>query len=267
MENNYLDAFLLAFSNLNYRPKDGKLDFDEFLSAGCKALRLSGDMDEAVIACKMIYVCLLDWKKLEEEFEKNKKLFLESVDEGGLYLHPISEKEAKGTTWLTNATRASLTSVDLTSEEGFLTSFNKKGYYPSAKGTYRLEYDRDNKNKMRIVNEVFEPLVDIVMDEECDIHLENNKTPYALVPDEYGYLNIYRKSHLDSLKGAKVRRKDRVAEIIWGVTNDEAPYIGLARLKTFGEEDEIFALLAMSTFILFERYMDENCPIGKISEA
>lgn len=252
MDNKYLDAYLAAFSNLSYRPTHDTLSLDDFLKAGCKALRLSPDMDEAVIACKMIYLCLYDWERLEATFENDKKFFLDSLEDEGLYLHPLSEKEAKGTTWLTNATRGSIKYVDITSEDGFLTSINKKGHFPSLSGKYRLEYDPEHKNKMHIFDRDDNHIVTLLMDDECDIHLEDNKTPYIMLGDEYGYLNLYRKGK------EKPNKKDRVAEIIWGITNDEAPYIGLSRLKVYKEDDELFALIAMSGFLLYERYMDEG---------
>ena len=108
-------------------------------------------------------------------------------------------------------------------------------------------------------------LCNIVLSDKLDIFLENNISPYELVIYD-GFVGIYDRKYIDSLAPEEIIDTNKLlADIEWDILKKNSK-LGVAKLNIYAPDQDVEMLLlfATSTFLLFQRYMQEQKSISSM---
>lgn len=249
-----------AFYNLRYKPTKN-LSMDDFLIAAGNALARAKDLDDAAEAITLINWCLKKWEKIEKAYDKYDYLLTDYKSfTGPRRVHLIKGDDSIETYWVTNGIEGKTKKLNLIKEDKNNPIFDidcKRGEFTILEdGHYHLKYSAMSMKKMNLLDELDNLMCVIAMDDEQNITLKRNSTPYFIYINEDSPIEIYRKEYISSLnKDEEPDIEEAVAFIHWDILSEKKSDLGLARLVVFEDEDvEILLYFAISTFLLYGRY-------------
>lgn len=250
-----------VFDELNYR-ETKELNFDKFISAAIRTLTHCKDLDDAKYAVLMCRFCDKKWRKIERMFNRKLQIFNEYAFEGNSLLSLVSDDEAFGTYYITNGITKKIQEIFVAShsldKEMFSFGFGNSRFTIFEDWDYYLKYSKRSSTTMKLFNHKNECLCNIVLSKNCDIFLENNSTPYELILFD-GFVGIYEREYIESLADTNtIDTKKMLAAIEWDILEENSEF-GVAKLELYNADQdfEMFLLFATSTFLLFQKYMQD----------
>ena len=101
-------------------------------------------------------------------------------------------------------------------------------------------------------------MCDIVLSEDDEIYLKNNKLSIELI-DNDGFIEIYNRDYISKLKDKEdINREEMLAEFCWDLLESDSK-LAISRLTIYQgfdlEDIEVIVLLAASAFLLFNHHL------------
>lgn len=248
------------FDEFHYHPTE--FNINAFSDAVSKTLTHCASLEDAKNAILMAQYCFKNVDKITKMLEKKKDLYDEYMYEGNSLLSLLSDDESLGHYYITNGINNDINDVciagNFDDEDVFIgIDYSHGKYYLDDKGYY-IKYSSMSSKKMKLFNKNNVCLCNIVLNDECDIFLENNNLQYELVQYESA-MAIYDKEYCDSVNDNDELDVEKViATIEWDLLDKNSKF-GVSNLIVYDELEkdnfELISLLAASTFILFQKYM------------
>lgn len=256
--------YLLSdLDDLGYRIKD-KVDAGEFFLAVKHTLSHIDDMEEAKEALDMALSCYEELENLEKDYEKNKSIYKAYYKKHplGTYFSLVSDEEAHNSLWVSNVLFYNLLlfTFFLPESEYLENSFFNEVALSYPDGSYSLHSIPHEDSRMMILDRNGKQVCIVAMDDDYQLYLEENDSPYCIYDRSFGYVAIFKKDYIATLKeGQEPDMSESIGEIEWDVHDEEVPEFGLARTATYDDEHPLpfFALLALSAFFM---YGETNAP-------
>ena len=264
----FIETIHSYFDELNYHPKE--FNTDDYSDAVAKTIIHSKTLEDAKIAILIAQYCDKKMNKIIKMFQKKKHIYDEYIYEGNSALSLLSDEDSLGNYYITNGISNNVKDIyiagNFDDKECFYAIDYKYGEFFIYEDSYFIKYANMSYKKMKLFNKDNKCLCNIVINDDLDIELEKNLSPYELVEYE-DCIAVYDKVYYDSKRNKNdLNLKESIAFIEWDILTEKSKY-GVAKitlLKSLEIDNfEIVSLLAASTFILFQRYMD-NLKSSKI---
>ncbi len=257
----FIETIHSYFDELNYHPKD--FNTDDYSDAVAKTIIHCETLEDAKSAILIAQYCDKKMNKIIKMFQKKKHIYDEYIYEGNSLLSLVSDEDSLGNYYITNGISNNVKELyiagNFDDEDCFYSIDYKSGKYFVYEDSFYIKYANMSSKKMKLFDKNNKCLCNIVLNDDLDIELENNLSSYQLVTYEGG-IAIYEKGYYSSLKDdEELDLNEATAFIEWDILNEKSKY-GVAKLTLFKslaiDDFEFVSLLAASTFILFQRYMD-----------
>lgn len=251
-----LSSFIEEMDNLGYRVNE-KMDRAAFLKALNKTLSHIDNMDEAKEAIYQATLCIDNWEDMEKAYEENREIFLSYYRKRRhkSKYNLVDDKEAEGSMWATNALFGlEVINFAYPNEEMLTTCQSNKQVFASYGGEYFLWPDPDSEARMNLTDNKGNHLGAIALDEYDCVHFESGSFPYYLDDREFGYIAVYPKKYIATLKeGEEPDITKAVGEIEWDPIDEEVPDYGLARAAVYDKKTPLVPLimLGLACFLIY----------------
>lgn len=251
-----------AFDELNYRPKNGAVSFDDFKKCMVSTLSKTKELDDAINVVKI-------YKYVSSHFAaicvKIKKYydFWESMPYEGNELLTLEDDDGGLSIFVSNAFGNNYQNLKLCfsgdEDNELYDMFYSGGRLfidtDLKECNYSIRYSKMSSTRMVLQDKSNNTLCIIVLSEDMNIFLENNKTDYDIVLYE-GFMAVYKKQYIKSLAGEEPNIEESLAFLSWDII-DENSCLGVTKIDLFDTEVdfEIITLLAASCFLNFRKYI------------
>lgn len=262
-----------AFDELNYH-ETNLLNYGNFERSFVKTLTHCKELIDAKNTLSIYRFCIKKWGKIQKIFDRKLKIFNIYKFEGNSLISTVSNDEANSSYFITNCINGDVDEVFVASHslgENLYVINSKGGKYTAFEnGNYYIKYAKMSAVKMKLFNRNDKCLCNIVLSENLGIFLEENFTPYEIVVYD-DFVGIYERSYINSLKDKDIIDTSKLlADIEWDMI-DKKSDLGVAKLNIYTNEQssvleknnsykdnhelELFLSFAMSTFLIFQKYM------------
>lgn len=260
MTRNFLIKAHEAFDELGYHPISSNFSLKYIKYAAVNTINHSKTLDDGINAARMYQFVVNNFDKICDKVSRHYDFWSSMKWEGNELISLCSNEEAIGTYFVTNAFDKEYKNISLMSYSfgdgiAYDCSCKHGKFILDEDNEYILRYSKMSSTKMVLLNNNEEKLCVVVLSDNCDIFLENNKTGYEIVLYK-GFIGIYEKSYIDSLHGQKADTDKLIGVIEWDILEKDNEY-GLARLELYDSNAdlEMFLMFAMSCFLLFRSHM------------
>ena len=261
---NFIETVHYYFDELNYRI-DNNLSYDDFEEAAIKTIIHSKELPDAIISVRMLQYCINHWSKIEKLFDKKLDKYNEYEYEGNTNIELVSDDDTQGEYYITNALNNNIEDIVILSEsledEVIGVDCENGRFTVFSDGEYYIKFAKKSSIEMKLYDKKTNTYrCNIVLSDDCIIFLENNITPYEIILYEDGYIGIYDRQYIKSLAcNTPADASKLLAGIEWDVLDEKSKF-GVSKLEFFDPKAdlEICLLLATSTFLIFQRYIEET---------
>lgn len=248
------------FDELNYHEK-AQVNFENFEEATVNTLTLCKDLKDARFVIQMFQFCAENWSKIEKMFNKKLMKFNEYDYEGNAMISVMDQDDAFGTYYITNGITCNIKEVYIAShsfdDDIYMVDFDNGRFTIFEDGEYYMKYAKLSSVKMKLFDFNNNCLCNIVLSQNYEVFLERNATPYELIINN-GYIEIYERAYINSLYDLNmIDQNEMVADIEWDIIDIDSP-LGVSKLNVYKntEDLEMFLFFATSTFLVFQKYID-----------
>lgn len=256
----FLDKIKFYFDELNYR-ESKRLNLEKFENQAMWTLKHAESLSDAIYTIQFFRFCLRKWKKIEKIFDKKLDKFNQFSYVGNFLIHTVSDDDATGVYYLTNAINNKVKDVFIASqsfeEDAFSIDAKHGKFFIYENGKYYIKYAQFSSSKMKVYDSQNNHLCNIVFNKDNSFSLEKNNTPFVLGTDEDGFTYIYDRKYVESLKANEKPDETKcLAEMEWDILASGSTF-GVAKLNVYQNPEylELYLLFATSTFLLFRQYM------------
>ena len=247
------------FEEVGYNPTSNSLNSDELIEKVIYTINHSKELEDALFVTREFVF----YFSKENKFLKKLSKYAEAWDSleynGREEVAVVDDDEAIGIYYVTNAFSDNYTDVFISGQsfDGKLYCLeNKDGCFSFGEDSeYYLRFGKMSSNKMVLMGKNKENMATIVLHNDCNISLENNKTQLEAEPYGGG-MAFYDKDYFHSLSGKEADLEKCKAFIEWDIVDEDGNF-GLSRLVIFDTEVDLCLLLmiAASCFLTFGRKM------------
>ena len=255
---NFMVKVHYYFDELGYHRKK-KVSRSSFEKTVMKTIAHCKDYHDVRMAIDMAKYCINHWNKIEKMFEKKLDIFNTLDYEGNTNLNLLSDEEVEGKYYITNGLSNALKDIFVIGQSiedyYFQFGYSKLKFTVYTDGDYYLKFALGSSVKMKLFNNNGECLCNIVLSEDNQIFLENNKTRYKLALYE-DFIGIYDRNY--KYTDTEEDMNHMLADIEWDIL-DSKTNLGIAQLNVYEEDQdgEMLFLFSASTFLLFNRFIKE----------
>lgn len=257
----FIEKIHLYFDELNYHPNE--FNFDDFSDAVARTIIHTKTLEDAINAILIAKYCDKRINKIIKMFQKKKNIYDEYIYEGNSLLSLVSDEDSLGNYYITNGIGNNVKDIyiagNFDDEDCFLDIDYESGKYFIYEDSFYIKYANMSSKKMKLFDKRNKCICNIVLNDDMGIELENNLSLFELVTYEGG-IAIYDKKYYNSVKNIKdLDFNNAIAFIQWDILEKNSKY-GISKLTLYEslemEQFGFVSLLAASTFILFQRYME-----------
>ena len=193
-------------------------------------------------------------------FEKKSDIFNSLDYEGNTNLNIVSDEDAEGRYYVTNGLSDVLKNIYVISQSVedyfFQMDYSKLKFRVFTDGEYYLKFAFGDSAKMKVFNNNGECLCNIVLSEDAQIFLENNRTRYKLALYE-DFIGVYDRHYKYTDTDEDINHL--LADIEWDLL-DTKSNLGIAQLNVYEDDQdfEMLLLFASSTFLVFNRFIKDE---------
>lgn len=260
---NFIETVHYYFDELNYRI-DNNLSYDDFEEAAIKTIIHSKELPDAIISVRMLQYCINHWSKIEKLFDKKLDKYNEYEYEGNTNIELVSDDDAQGEYYITNALNNNIEDIVILSEsledEVIGVDCENGRFTVFSDGDYYIKFSKNSSTGMKLFDKKTNTCqCNIVLSDDFNIILENNSTPYEIILYEEGYIGIYSRKYIKSLPyNMSADTINILAGIEWDILDENSKF-GVSKLEYFDPDAdlEVCLLFATSTFLIFQRYINE----------
>lgn len=253
----------IAFDELGYHPLDHHISFKKLQNATIKTLNHTKELEDSIDVVNMFKFLSTNMDKLCSKIERHSDFWKSLPYEGNELLSLVSDEETFGTYFITNAFDSKYDKVFICGhdlDDDCLVGVSHSGgkfFIDDKDFEYYLRFSKISSTKMVLLDKRDNKLCVLVLSEDNNVFLENNKTDYEIILYEGG-MGIYKKDYIDSLRGKEPEFENINAFIEWDILETDSEF-GLSRLECFDDDCdvELFIYLAMSCFLLFRSYIND----------
>lgn len=261
MTKDLLNKAHIAFDEFGYKPSSDQISYVDLYSCMVKTLNHTKELEDAIETIKLFHFLYKNFEKICSCVTKHYDYWQSLPYEGNEMLSLVDDDEATGVYFITNAFDKDFKHVyacshSLTDNNGVNVNYHLgKFSFEIDDPRYFLRFSKLSPSKMVLLDKSDNKLCVIVLSEDYQVFLENNKTDYEIVLYEGG-MGIYKKSYIKSLGGYDPDTDNMLAFIEWDII-DEKVNLGIARLDFYGPDGdvELFLMFAMSCFLLFRSFI------------
>lgn len=246
---------LVRFDQLEYRPKDGKIELNDFLDAASDTLLHADTLADVKATLDFMSWCYLRWDEIEAAYDDDQRVFAKVPASDNRIIGTVDD--SAGVRVLTNCLRGDkkLVNIFMNTNDGatvFAAPLEKGRYSIFNDGDYTLKPALLSKKKMTIVDSRNRSVCDIVLQNDFTFTLEGNRTPYYLF-DDGNVITIYETRYLASLPaGQKPDINECLAMIGADIFDSEHKDFGLSRVTIFEDVDTEFVMyLGLAAFLIY----------------
>lgn len=262
MRRKFVEDVRSCFDLLGIDAPNG-ISWENFEELTVKKLNRCQNLSDACDVARAMGFCEDNWRKIERLFAENLPAWQEYCFNAKEEVLSLSDEDACGIYYVTNALsnkekEVCLTSVSFDDEVIVCESQNGK-FHIWEDGEYYLKYSNWDSRYMKLFDRQGNRLCKIVLSESMDVFLEKNNTPYELIilEEENGlFIAVFEREYLDSLgRNDYIDFSNMVSKIEWDLVHKKSNR-GVARVILYkdAEDDEMIFYFAMSTFLLFRSY-------------
>ncbi len=250
----------IFFDEIGYKPTSENYDDNKVLDNVVNTINHSKNLEDAIHVLKLYNHYVSKRVKFINKYHKYPKFWNAINYNGRQEVAVVSDDEAIGRYYITNIYGNSYKDIFVSGQSlgNELFEFQKRGRYFSIEddADYYLSYAALSSKKMALFDKSNKKVAVIVITEDLDIYLENNKTKYELIAYEAG-IAFFDKTYIYSIKGEPDLEKCK-AFIQWDIVNEDGEY-GLSRLDVFDEDAdlELMITIAASCFLVFRSYIKD----------
>lgn len=263
LTNKFVSETYAAFRTLGYLPKEGPFSQDDFIKAAVSTLCRADELSDAICAVNAIQFCLKKWDDIEQIPIKKSDVWAGLSFDGGPSISLVSEEEALGTYYITNAITKKWKELYLVSA-----SLDNDIYQIERSGSeffidgYSLKYKALSENKLNIFSPQGQKLCQVVLSESNGIFLKKNNTDLGIIELNNGATCVAHRAYAESVPPrGKIDDDEIVAIIDWDIVGKKSE-LGVAKLDVYEEvtEEQMYLLwcLAASTFLLYRRFVESE---------
>lgn len=256
-----------AFDELGYRPITPVISFDNLFKASLNTLNHTKDFQDGINVADLIQFLFKNFDKVCSKVKKNEYFWKTLAYNGRKLVSVVSDDEAIGTFFITNSIESKYKNVFVSTLNPenvnepclFDVSYRKRKFsIGDEDAQYYLSYSFISSKEMNLFDKNKKKICKIVIDDNFDVTLRSNFTNYETITYEGG-IGIYEKKYIRSIHGKEPDTKEISAFIEWDILNKKSKF-GLSRLELYKNEGdlELFILLAMSCFLLYKSYVDNQ---------
>lgn len=257
----FIETIHSYFDELNYHPEE--FNVDDYTDALAKTIIHCETLEDASNAILIAQYCDKKINKIIKMFQKKKHIYDEYIYEGNSLLSLVSDEESLGNYYITNGISNNDKEIyivgNFDDEDCFYSIDYKSGKFFIYKDSFFIKYANMSSKKMKLFDKRNKCICNIVLNDDSDIELENNLSQYELATYDGG-IAVYSKAYYESIKKKNdLDLNEALALIQWDILDEKSKY-GVAKLMIFksleSDDFEFVSLLAASTFVLFQRYME-----------
>ena len=251
------------FDEIDYRPSSKNFDVDEMVKKTIDTMNHAQGINDALCLAKQFAYYLKHEEKFLKKYYKYPEFWDDIEYHGREEIAVVDDEEAIGNYYITNLYANDYKQVFISSvpygsdlygleeEDGYFSFGDKSEYY--------LRYSKLSSTKMVLTDKNKQNIATVVLNKDCGIFLNNNKTRYELVLYDVG-IAFFEKEYYDSLDGEDPDLdKECKGFIQWDILDKNANY-GLSRLEVYDDKADfdLMMILAASCFLVFRSYIKSS---------
>lgn len=246
-----------ALNELGCELKNSDFNYDKFFECGINTINHTREFADTKDAVWMFSWLDANFDKLIEKGMKYNEFWDSLPHEGRELLAIVDDEEAVGVYIVSNAYFQDYNSISVSSQsfdgEHFVL-YNEHGLFSlyGNESTYFLRHSKMSSQKMVLLDNTKNKLALLVLSDNYDVFLENNKTDYDIKLYESG-MAVFRKSYLEECDEVDIEQCS--AFIQWDIIEDNSQF-GVSRLEVYDEDIdiELVLLFAASCLLIYRSY-------------
>ena len=254
---NFVAAVRRSFDLLGIEAYQG-IEYDEFEDLAIKKFNRSVSLRDACDLAFATRFCIQNWGKIENLFQNHLNKWQEWVYDKKSSVKSLSDEEACGIYYITNAFERKEKDICLTSisydDELIACGRRNNKYFLFEDGDYHIKLSALDSRIMKLYSNDDMRLCNIVLSKSWDVFLEKNNSPYELIIDEKDgstSIAVFEKDYIYSLgRYDHIDYDKMVALIVWDLI-DEKSYRAVSQVYLYDDVDEeMIFYFAMAPFLL-----------------
>ncbi len=250
----------IFFDEIGYQPSSEDLDFQDVIRHIINTVNHAKTLDDALLIFNLYHYYLKKCNKFINKYCKYPEFWDEIPYEGRNEVDVVSDEEAIGTYYITNALSKDPDNLYISGfsfNNGFYALDYINGFYSIDENPkYYLRKSRMSSDKLVLTNSNKKVIATIAIDDDTNVYLENNKSRYELIAYESG-VGFYESDYIYSLDNEEPDFKNQCkAYVFWDAIDDKGNF-GLSRLDVYDEnaDFDLLIMLAASCFLVFKRHL------------